>query len=405
MHKDIHNHKHLTLEDRKIIQDMLNNKSKLSEIAKAISKDDRTIAKEIQNNRSFKDQSSRRKFIWGSTSDRQKPCDRLVRFPRVCNGCSNNCVRDHYKYYADEAQHKYERTLSLSRQGVDLTPHKQALIDKVVKEGVKQGHSLYAIKMNNPEIITCSVKTLYNYVENDVLSTKNIDLRSKVKYKPRKKKYAYNKSADDKTCLTGRKIDDYFKFILDNPGINTVQLDTVEGSQSSTKCFMTLHFINYHFMMIFTLNSKTISEVAKAFNWIQQQIGIDDFRKLFPCILTDRGTEFLDPAGIEFDNETGELRTKVFYCDSYVSNQKAQIESNHRKIRYIVPKGTYMDNYNSNHSQIIMNNIASYPIRELSGNTPYEMMELVYGKELLNKLGIKKIDRTRVNLTPSLLAQ
>ena len=51
----------------------------------------------------------------------------------------------------------------------------------------------------------------------------------------------------------------------------------------------------------------------------------------------------------------------------------------------------------------MMNHIASYPLKELSGNTPYQIMEIVYGKETLNLLKVEKVDPSNVNLTTKLL--
>ena len=48
-------------------------------------------------------------------------------------------------------------------------------------------------------------------------------------------------------------------------------------------------------MMIFLLKEKNSDEVGKVFNWIQEQIGIEKFKEMFPLILTDRGTEFINP--------------------------------------------------------------------------------------------------------------
>ena len=405
MIKNSYDNKHLTLIARKTIQDMLNDNKKLVEIAKAINKDPRTISKEIYRNRDFIDQANRRRFLTGSSLTIQKPCERIIRFPLVCNGCRKNCTRDHYKYIAESAQRKYTLLLSSAREGIDISPDELPIIDKVVSTGVKNGQSPYAIKENNPDIVKCSVKTLYTYVSNGVFSISDINLRNKVKLKKRKSKYNYDKKNADFECLNGRRIENYFKFVLEHPGINTVQLDTVEGSINSEKCFLTLHFINYHFMLVFLLESKKTEHVISVFNQIEEKVGIENFKKLFPCILTDRGIEFVNAYGIEFSNETGEQRTKVFYCDAYVSNQKAQIESNHRKVRYIVPKGTYMDNLTNDNAKAITSNIASYPVKELSGNTPYEMMFLIYGQDLLTQLEVKKVDRTNVNLTPSLLCQ
>lgn len=61
--------------------------------------------------------------------------------------------------------------------------------------------------------------------------------------------------------------------------------------------------------------------------------------RLFPVILTDNGTEFTDPAGIEND-EQGRAQTSLFYCDACQSWQKAHVERNHELLRKVLPKGT-----------------------------------------------------------------
>lgn len=50
------------------------------------------------------------------------------------------------------------------------------------------------------------------------------------------------------------------------------------------------------------------------------------FKKLFPVILTDNGSEFSNPRAIEYSDEkfTG-LRTNVFYCDAGSPYQKGAI--------------------------------------------------------------------------------
>lgn len=401
---NIHDNKHLTLDDRITIEKALKDPNvKLIDIANSIAKDPRTVSKEIKRNREFINGSYKRAKLTGSSTDYKEPCKILLKFPYVCNGCKKNCLRDHYRYDSKRAYEKYKLILSSSRTGFDLSQEELVVLDDVISKGVKDGHSIYAIVQNNSTIIPHTVKTIYNYIDQGILTTKNIDLRSKVKYKPRNRKYKYEKSLRDLECLKGRQFSDYIAFISKNPGISTVQLDTVEGTKDSHKCFLTIHFVNYHFMLIFLLESKTSSEVVRVFNWIQKQVGIKTFKELFPVILTDRGSEFIDPIGIEFDVETSEQRTNLFYCDAYVSSQKGAIESNHRKLRYIVPKGTNTDCFEEKHAILMTNHIASYPIRDLSGNTPYQIMEIVYGKETLTLLKVEKVDPSTVNLTPKLL--
>jgi IS30 family transposase len=141
------------------------------------------------------------------------------------------------------------------------------------------------------------------------------------------------------------------------------------------------------------------------FNELQSLFGIALFRQLFPCIVTDRGNEFVDALGIECNSSTGEQRTRLFYCDAYQSNQKGAIESNHRLLRYIVPKGSNIDTLEPHHATRIMTQIASYPLRELNGKTSYEVMAIYFGTEILDLIELKKVDPPKINLTPTLLAK
>lgn len=47
------------------------------------------------------------------------------------------------------------------------------------------------------------------------------------------------------------------------------------------------------FFMAYKLNNKTSQEVVRVFDEIEAKIGYSTFKKLFGCLLTDRGSEFL----------------------------------------------------------------------------------------------------------------
>ena len=59
-------------------------------------------------------------------------------------------------------------------------------MDKIIKDEVDKGHSFYMIVLDHPEF-NITERTLYYYQNKGYLSTKNIDLPRKVRYKKRKK--------------------------------------------------------------------------------------------------------------------------------------------------------------------------------------------------------------------------
>ena len=397
------NKTHLTLKDREIIESMLFSNAQLTEIALAVNKDPRTISREIRRNLNITPRLH--KLTKNDLSPYKKVgCKKLQHFPYSCNGCKTkaNCQRTRLYYCAKDADETYKKRLKGSRSHIRLSQAELERIDDLLLSGLSRGMSPYGVHASYPEFFPCSVKTIYKYLDSGLLKSKSYLLRKK----PTMKKRKVNENIDDKgkiTLLQGRKIDDYFKFIAENNIICPVQMDTVIGRKSTYSCLLTIHFVAFHFMLIYHIREKSTGAVVEVFNYLEEILGIELFKKIFPAILTDRGSEFFDPLGIEFSHRTGEQRTRVYYCDAYVSNQKAQIESNHRLLRYIAPKGTNFDPLGDFECKKIYENIASYPRRELGGLTPFDMMAATY-PEVIKLLKIKKVDRRRINLTPSLLA-
>jgi len=61
------------------------------------------------------------------------------------------------------------------------------------------------------------------------------------------------------------------------------------------------------------------------FENLEMLLGTDTFTRVFPVILTDRGTEFGNPDALETDNASIR-RTNIYFCDPLASFQKAGIK-------------------------------------------------------------------------------
>jgi IS30 family transposase len=247
-----------------------------------------------------------------------------------------------------------------------------------------------------------SEKTIYNYVGKGLLSAKNLDLRRKVRFRPRKSRHESLKV--DRSCHIGRTYLDYKSHIANNPKEHTVEMDTVYG-RIGGKCLLTLHFVNAHFMLAYIMDACTSAAVAKAFTWVRETLGTDLYSRFFPLLLGDRGSEFTNPKTIEFDVE-GEGVSRVFYCDPQQSQQKGSLENNHRFIRYVIPKGSSMDHFTQKDVSLMMSHINSYGRYELKERTPYHMFEFMFGedgKEVLKKLDVNLVLPNEIVLRPKLL--
>jgi len=168
------------------------------------------------------------------------------------------------------------------------------------------------------------------------------------------------------------------------------------------KVLLTIHFVNTSFMLAFIREHNDSQSVIDIFNNIQSILGIEKFRELFIVMLTDNESEFSNPTEIEFDMETGEQRTKIFYCHPSSPFEKGSCEVNHELLRRILPKGTSFDDLTQDDINIIMSHINSYK-KKLNNVSPITMFSTIYGKDTVDKLGIQEIEPNKVSLSKSIL--
>ena len=244
------NQKHLSLEDRKYIERSLNNGSTFKDIARFLCKDPTTISKEVKLHRvsdwyhkgSFlnahnfcihryhcRKTNVCRKIILCNIKCTSCPtcnqtcpdfvkeqCNRLDKATYVCNGCPkpiHHCSIAHkYRYDAVFADRKYKECLSSSRAGINMTKHELHQKDMVISPLIYQGQSPYQIITNHPEL-DMSVRTLYSYLNDGVLTARNVDLKRKVKFKPRK---VHKTQIKDRTVFQGRIFSDFQKLELED---------------------------------------------------------------------------------------------------------------------------------------------------------------------------------------------
>lgn len=423
MPKHIHNNKHLTLDERKIIQVGIENRSNKVDIAKTIGKDASTISKEIRKHRTFK---PRNQFIYPSICIHRQECggckkqcsryeeikcNKRNRSPGACNKCPNiaKCHLDKYFYYATSANEEYKMDLVDYREGINMTATEVKELANILKPLLDQGQSLYQIKSTHKEIKQC-IKTLYNYIEMSVFKEYGIDnfsLKEQVNRKQFKNKY---KKRKEPMNYENHKYKDYLKFHEENKEVPTTEMDTVLNSQAGPY-IQTFYFEESGIMIGFIHKDKTSESMAKTLDNLENKLGHDLYRELFSLILTDRGVEFEKVDLFEFNQETGEFRTNIFYCDAYQSSQKPHVENTHNYIRDIIPNEINISNVSQDDLDLMFSHINSTPRNSLKGKTPYEVFRFMMstsqnqnrGKEILDLFNMIEIKRDEVTLKPYLI--
>lgn len=337
-------------------------KLKLSEIAKKIGKSPESVSREIRTNRTIapgehhfgkdchfagecktkglcgKDGCSRqcvacREYDCRELCSRYNntPCSILSKPPYVCNICGRRrkCKVDRAYYIAQQADAMAKRRYSNSRSKIQTRGEELEKLDELVSPLILKGQPLAHIWSEHGEELSISQRTLYRYIDQGVLSVGNIDLRRKVAYKPRRKKKEASEGFLNQEFRKNRGYDDYLKYMEKHPDTPVIQMDTVKGCREQGKRLLTIHFCNTNMMLMLLMRDGKADTVVEQFDMLTGLLGLEEFRRIFPVILTDNGSEFKHTRELE-TTESGKKRTKVFYCDPQASWQKPQIEKKPR---------------------------------------------------------------------------
>ena len=228
----------------------------------------------------------------------------------------------------------------------------------------------------------------------------NLTLKRKVRRKITKKKKF--KKRKESANYEGRTYTDYIEYKVKYPNIPTTEMDTVYNNQSGPY-IQTFIFENTSFMIGILHSNKTADSMSESLNKLQEKLTSKEYSSLFSLLLTDRGTEFAKPHQFEINVNTGEIRSKIFYCDPQQSSQKPHVENNHNFIREILPNGQNWSHLTQEKINLMLSHINSTPRESLGNKTPYEIFAFIYGKELADKLNIQNIEKDEVCTTPRLL--
>lgn len=425
------NNKHLTFDDRLAIQAGLQQGLKVAQIAKNIGKDRATVGREIKAHRKLAATSKGNSCVHHNTCTKipecrqgcyrgkrqcqtacgacnvgcpeyqEEFCTEYEKSPFVCNACGNRlrCRLRRMLYDAKHAQEQYEKLRSESRRGISLTEEELVRINDTISPLIKQGQSIPAICGQYRDELPVTDRTIYSYIDAGILDARNIDLRRKLRRPERKKSGPVLRV--DKKCHIGRTYEDYQAYMARNPDSMVSQMDSVvihKGGQT----ILTILFTSCDLQLMFLRDRNTAASVTEIFKKLRGQLGGERFQTLFQVILTDRGSEFTDPARIEADTETGEIQCRVFYCEPMNSNQKSNCERNHEFIRYVIPQGQARDSYTEEEIREMMNHINSYPRKKWNGQAPIDLFKKIYGEETAILLGLEKIPSVSITLTPAL---
>lgn len=267
-------------------------------------------------------------------------------------GCAPNTVRNEIKrgtvtlyngnikrYKAKEGQKKYEMNRQNSVRHYDYL-EKKAFIDYVIRNfrerkwsyDASVGHALRKGLFSGNDMV-CT-KTLYNYTDLELINIKNYELPEKMRRRPKHSRVRENKR------VLGKSIEDRPKEIEKRDEFGHWEIDLVIGSKTKDdSVLLTMTERMSRYLMMTVVEDKCPQNVMKALHKVMSEYS-EHSNTVFKSITTDNGSEFASLH--ELEAYTG---TEVYFTHPYTSCEKGSVERNNRIIRRFIKKGKKINDY------------------------------------------------------------
>lgn len=325
--------KHLTFEERVLIQLRLKDNCSIREIAREIGCSPSTVSNEIAR---------------GSVA---------MYHGRVT------------RYKASAGQKTYENNRRNCCRHYDFL-NKSAFLNYVCRHFTRDGWSLDACTGRAildgvfiKDQIVCT-GTLYRYVNLGLLEIKNHNLPEKLKRRNGKYRSRINKRK------LGRSIEERPKEIESRKEFGHWECDLVLGSKTrDDQVLLTLSERKTREFLMIPIADKTSTCVMKAMRQLKETYS-EHFSEVFKTITTDNGSEFADLTNLEKMSDT-----LIYYAHPYTSCDKGTVERHNGLIRRFIPKGKRIDDYTVQQIYDIETWCNCLPRKLLGYRTPDEIFE------------------------------
>ena len=245
---------------------------------------------------------------------------------------SELCI--HHKYFWDAGQRVYEQNRKNSRPPMKLIKaydfvcyaEKQILENKMSPDAIC-GEAKLTGKFNE---LVCT-KTLYNYIDQQLLRVRNIDLPLRVK-----RKNSICRSNQNKRIF-GTSIEERPVEINNRTTFGHWEIDTIVGKKETSPVLLSIDERLTRKRHLVKIPSRSSEAVLLGLEKIAEYYG-GRFETVFKSVTSDNGSEFVD-LGRYLPKST-----KVYYAHPYSSYERGTNERQNALVRRFFPKGRSFDN-------------------------------------------------------------
>ena len=332
---NLNKHKHLTFEERVIIQTRLKDGYSPYKIAKELGRASNTIRNEIAR---------------GTVS-------------QIVNG------RTVQMYFADTGQTIYTNNRRNSRpkfKRILCQEFINYICDTMISNkwsvDASIGHAVKSDMFQRSKSV-CT-KTIYNYIDLGLLKIRNVDLPMKLRRSTKPKFVRTNKR------ILGNSIDNRPEIIDSRTEFGHWEIDTVIGTKDKhDSVLLTLAERKTRQYIVRKIPSKTSSAVLTELSNLQNEFG-DRFSTIFKSITSDNGLEFSELASIEEN-----CNTKIYFTHPYTSCERGTNERHNGLLRRFIPKGVAMNNFTVDDIAFVEDWCNTLPRKILGYKAPIDLFE------------------------------
>lgn len=296
-------------------------------------------------------------------------------------GCSPNTVRNEIKrgtvslyngkvkrYKAETGQKNYEANRCNSCRHCEYL-NKLGFITYLEDRFFNDGISVDACvgeamaKEYFPRKDMLCTKTIYNYIDKGLMKIRNHHLPEKISRKPKHEQVRKNKKKLGRSIEERPDIDNKLEF-------GHWEADLVIGQKDKCdEALLTLLERHTRKYTLVKIAGKTTAAVMEGFAKVKDYFG-SKFSDVFKTITTDNGSEFADLSKLEEASET-----LVYYAHPYSSWEKGSNERHNRLVRRFIPKGKRISDYGLDAIARIEDWCNNLPRKILGYKTPDELFE------------------------------
>ena len=259
-------------------------------------------------------------------------------------------LRTYQRYFADAGQRVYEARRQNSRPSLKLAKAHEfiAYAERKMQEEKLTPDAICgeARRSKRFNVMVCA-KTLYNYIDQCLIGTRNIDLPLKVKRKAKKKGHPEHKR------LYGMSIDERPEAVNQRAEFGHWEIDTVIGKQESSAVLLTIDERTTRYRHIIKISNRTAKAVEEGIRQLQTVYG-ERFQTVFRSITSDNGSEFASLPQILPD-------VPIYYAHPYSSYERGLNEKQNSMIRRFFPKGRSLDDVSPDAVQRVQDWINRFP--------------------------------------------